>query len=281
MSANVRRVDVNDNANEADFFTAPWGDFKPSATQAALIALTRNTPLQRGRMRHRMTNVITGMGRPLDITFRDLKFRIEGRNNLIEYGLLTRKHYNGPEIDFLTEGLSPGDVALDIGCNIGLYSMPMARAVGAEGRVLAIDANPAMISHLRFHAKANGYDQVTAVSTAVGGSEAKVDLLIRRDDVAIVKVEENPEGAIQMRPLAQIVSEAGVDRVDALKIDIEGHEDQALVPYFEEVPEALWPSRIVIEYGGADDYPGCVRVLGERDYKLMGRTRSNSMYLRA
>ncbi|MCY4335378.1 MAG: FkbM family methyltransferase [Litoreibacter sp.] len=280
MAVNVRQVGPEDEAHAADFFDAGWGEHLPSALQKILIGLTRKTPLQRGRMRHKMTNLITGMGRPIDITFRGLRFRIEGRNNLIEYGLLTRPSYNGAELDFLCEGLRDGDVALDIGCNIGLYSMHMARAVGATGKVVSIDANPQMIKHLNFHAQANEFEHIHAVFSAVGDSVGQVDLLIRSDDVAIVRVEESDAGVTPMRPLADIVREAGLEQVDALKIDIEGHEDKALVPYFSEMPEAFWPDRIVIEYLAPDDYPGCAQAFRERGYKLVGRTKSNSMYLR-
>ncbi|MEM7469879.1 MAG: FkbM family methyltransferase [Pseudomonadota bacterium] len=281
MSSTVRKIAHKDAADTPEFFEAPWGRFKPTRLQHSLIALTRNSPLQRGRLRHKMTNLITGMGRPLDITFRGLKFRIEGRNNLIEYGLLTRPTYNGPELDFLCAGLSEGDVALDIGCNIGLYSMPLARAVGPTGHVLSIDANAEMVKHLKYHAQANDFEHITGVHSAVGDRAAQVDLLIRSDDVAIVRVDETDGGEIAMRPLADLVRSAGLNRVDALKIDIEGHEDKALVPYFNEMPEPFWPSRIVLEYMAPDDYPGCAASFKERGYRLVGRTKSNSMYLRA
>ena len=67
-----------------------------------------------------MTNWITSLGRPIDVTFRGNQYRIEGRNNLIEYGLLTRPSYNAQEIDFVSEPLQESGIAIDIGCNIGI-----------------------------------------------------------------------------------------------------------------------------------------------------------------
>jgi len=68
-------------------------------------------------------------------------------------------------------------------------------------------------------------------------------------------------------PLHQIVSEAGVTRVDALKIDIEGFEDTALVPYLQEAPEHLLPKRIVIEICAPEtDYPGCLAEFNRLGY---------------
>jgi FkbM family methyltransferase len=268
-----------DETGEVD--AAPWGRHRPSVLQTALIGAGRRSFLQRGTFRHLTTNLITSLGSPLDIEFRGCRYRIEGRNNLIEYGMLLRLDYNGPEIDFLLGGLSPGGVALDIGSNIGLYSLPMARAVGPEGRVVAIDANPAMMDRLGFNARASGIGCIDMVNAAVGGAEGRVDLHIRKDDLAIVRVEESEGGSIPMYPLARILRDRGVTRVDALKIDIEGHEDAALVPFLDEAADAMRPDRIVIEHPrSGDDYSGCAAAFERHGYRRVGQTRSNSLYRR-
>jgi len=137
-----------------------------------------------------------------------------------------------------------------------------------------------MTRRLGFHAASNGFDQISAVTCAVGAHDAQVDLMVRLNDVAIVMVQEAETGSVQMRPLSTLVTEADLSHVKALKIDIEGHEDAALVPYFNTVAEPLWPDRIVIEFQPPDDYPGCAAVFKERGYRLVGRTRNNSMYQR-
>ena len=273
----MRRISEQDNTRSAGFHTADWGTHMPRPLQSMLISAMRNSILQRGKLRHLMTRWISGMGQPLDITFRDLKFRIAGQNNLIETGILARPSYNATEIDFLSEGMGPGAAAVDIGCNIGLYTLPLARA---GGRVVAIDANAAMIDHLNFHLAANDLHNVSPLNLAVGAGPGRVDLRIHRDDLAIVAVQEAADGAVEMRDLLTIVTEQGLDRIDALKIDIEGHEDAALVPFFETAPEHLWPRRVVIEFLPPDDYPGAARAMRDRGYRLVGRTRNNSMYAR-
>ena len=228
-----------------------------------------------------MTNLITSLGRPIDITFRGNRYRIEGRNNLIEYGVLTRPSYNAQEIDFLIEPLKEGGTAVDIGCNIGIYALSLARSAGPESRVIAIDANVDMIRHLEFNASASGINNVTAINCAVGANEAMVDLLIREDDVAIVSVKENPLGGIKMQPLLTVLEEAGLEGLDSLKIDIEGHEDSALVPFLQNAPEALLPSRIVIEQQSRNtDYPGCAAEFERLGYSLFSRSKINSLYKR-
>ena len=267
--------------NTSSDLRSPWGAYPPGILQKVLIALTHKTILQRGALRKLMTKVIMSLARPLDVSFRNCKFRIEGRNNLIERGILSRPTYNNSEISFLEEAVKDGGVAIDIGCNIGLYALPLAKAAGPSGTVLAIDANPAMIEQLHFNARASGVENVTTVCIAVGSVETRADLEICKGDTAIVRVRESEEGSTQMRPLLNIVQDAGLKRVDSLKIDIEGHEDAAMVPYLQSCPEELLPARIVIERAAkTHDYPGCVAEFERLGYRLIGRTRNNSMYQR-
>ena len=278
----IRAITAAETALPSGYRDAPWGAHRPNAVQSVLIKLARHTFLHHGRARHRLTNLITRLGRPLDVEFRNCRYRIEGRNNLMEYGLLLHPSYNSQEIDFLTEGCRKDGVAVDIGANIGLYSLPLAMAVGARGRVIAIDANAGVLARMVFNAESSGLSQIMPVHCAVGDHDGKVDLSIYRDDLSIVSVSESKTGAVPMQPLATILASQGVKRVDVLKIDIEGFEDVALAPFLETAPEEMLPRRIVLERGGPDggDYMGCVAAFKRRGYKLAGRTRSNSLYRR-
>ncbi len=277
---NTRNLTQDDTAQHGSDPGQRMGSYAPSALQRFLIGLARRTILHRGKFRHWMTNRIMGLGRPLDVTFRDCRFRIEGRNNLIEYGLLLHPGYNGAEIDFLLAGLPQGGTAVDIGCNIGLYSLPLARRAGPDGTVVSIDANAAMIDRITFNASGSDLTNLAAVHTAVGDETGFVDLEIRKDDVAIVSVRKSDTGRVPIAPLAQVLAQAGVTQVHALKIDIEGFEDAALVPYLDSATAAMRPDRIVIEHPERDaDYPGCAAAFARHGYVLQGRTRANSLYL--
>lgn len=65
-------------------------------------------------------------------------------------------------------GLGPGRVACDVGAGPGYFTIRLARAVGAEGRVFAVDVEPAILARLRERLGAAGLHQVTPV-LALGG----------------------------------------------------------------------------------------------------------------
>lgn len=261
--------------------SAPFGTYAPNGFQRALISAGRNSFLRRGLFRRSMTTLIMGSaGKPLDVTFRDSAYRLRGLNNLIEFGILLRPDYNAADIDFLLDGSAAGDSFVDVGSNIGLYTQPLAKRAGT-GTVVAIDANPLMARRLAWNAEASNLGNVRIFACAVSDREGAGSLNIRKDDIAIVSVDEHEGGAVPIRTLASIVDEAGLTRIHGLKIDIEGHEDKALAPFIRDAAEGLLPKRIVIERAPGGDYPACAAAFAARGYTRVGQSRNNSFYLRS
>ncbi len=60
-------------------------------------------------------------------------------------------------------GLKPGQVVCDMGCGNGFYALPIARMIGDEGRVIAVDVQPEMLELLRTRADEGGIGNVTPV----------------------------------------------------------------------------------------------------------------------
>ena len=165
---------------------------------------------------------------------------------------------------------------VDIGCNIGLYALALART-GAK--VVAIDANPDMVERARFNAQASGLE-LDLVYSAVGDRQGSVHLERQRDDAAIVRTIESDDGDVPMKPLMQILQECGVGKVDALKIDIEGFEDKALAPWLVSAPEEHLPSHIVIEMNAVNQHPACRAAFDTLGYREVGNSKINTLFER-
>jgi FkbM family methyltransferase len=279
MTATRPVTDNEQNLVDADE-AASFGTFAPDGFQRAVIAAARGSFLRRGLFRPAVARLVMGTaGRPLDVTFRGCAYRLRGRNNLIELGILLRADYNADDIDFLLYGSRPGDNFVDVGSNIGLYAQPMARRAGS-GTVVAIDANPLMARRLAWNADASDLDNLSIFACAVSDREGAASLAIRKEDIAIVSVDEHAGGSVPVRTLAGIVAEAGLAAIHGLKIDIEGHEDKALAPFILGAEDSLLPQRIVIERAPGGDYPECAAAFSQRGYARVGQSRNNSFYLR-
>jgi len=80
--------------------------------------------------------------------------------------------------------LKPGQVACDIGCGNGFYTLKLAELVGDEGKVLAVDIQPEMLTLLRERAKAEGVTNVEPIlSTVIDPDlpEGTIDLILLVD----------------------------------------------------------------------------------------------------
>lgn len=123
-----------------------------------------------------------------------------------------------------------GDTVLDIGANIGYYTLLFARLVGEHGRIYAFEPNPDNFALLAKNVEANGYKNVVLIPKAVSDANGWVKLFLTRDcgshslgavadshgqiDVETVRLDDLfPDQSFQ---------------VDFIKIDIEGAEGLAI-----------------------------------------------------
>lgn len=255
----------------------------PNVAQRALLALARATFLRRGLFRASVARLVFLLGgnRPVDISFRGATFRLHGDANLIEYGLMLHPDYNGADLDFIVHDMPPDGVFLDLGSNIGLYAVSVGHHLSADGRVIAVDVNPKMINRLSQNAALSELDNIEIIHSAVSDKPGNADLMIRKNDEAIVRIAENPDGLFPVKTVESILAACGAQRLDAIKADIEGHEDKALVPFLDNAPAHLLPRRIVIEHPSiSGDYAGCTAAFDRHGYILKGRSQQNSFYER-
>ncbi|HEY8739381.1 MAG TPA: FkbM family methyltransferase [Candidatus Dormibacteraeota bacterium] len=133
--------------------------------------------------------------------------------------------------------LRPGMNVVDAGANVGEYTLLAAQGAGPTGRVLAVEPNPLAAERLRRNLNLNRLDTVTVAACAVGRVAGAATLSYHPEDLRTGRILElvgGPEEAgmrqqeVPMRPLADLVSELGWDRIDAIKVDVEGAEADAL-----------------------------------------------------
>jgi Methyltransferase FkbM domain len=81
--------------------------------------------------------------------------------------------------------------------------------------------------------------------------------------------------------LLRILNDAGVTRVDALKIDVEGFEDRVLTGFFKQALPSVWPRAVVIEHLSRNEWlEDCIADMRSRGYAEAGKTRSNTLLVR-
>lgn len=259
----------------------PFGAYAPSVVQSRIINLVRATPvLRRGTFRPWVAKWLTSVrAGPIDVERNGVKFRLTLDNNPIEWGVALMPGYEGPEIQFLADGLKEGSTLIDIGANVGLYGLSLAPKVGPTGKVIAIEADPVAQGRVSENARLNAWSQVSVVMAAAGDRDGEARFAAKQN-FAHSKVTPDGDVIVPMRTLIGILADHGVTAIDALKIDVEGYEDQVLLPFFEQAPKAHWPKRVVIEDlfidKSADNSVKRMKALG---YREAGRNRINAFLI--
>ncbi len=259
----------------------PFGSFAPSNRQARIIKAVRGNPLlRRGTFRpHVAKHLMKVRSGPVDYELDGVKFRLNLDNNPIEWGIALMPGYEGPEIEFLRQGLKAGATFIDIGANVGLYALSLADAVGAKGKVIAIEADPVAGARVVENVRLNAYPQLALVLCAAGDKDGEARFAAKQNP-AHSKVTADGDVVVPMRTLVAIFAEHKVTTIDALKIDVEGFEDQVLRPYFETAPKQHWPKRVVIEDlfidAAVDNIVKHMKALG---YREAGRNRINAFLI--
>jgi len=120
-----------------------------------------------------------------------------------------------------------GDVVLDVGAGNGGETFWLAGMVGGAGRVIAVEAAPEPFARLAELVALNGWDQVEPRQVALA-AEAGTVLMSDSDDWVAGNVFEGGGAEVQAVTLDDLCAELGVERVDWLKMNIEGSEKDAV-----------------------------------------------------
>lgn len=130
--------------------------------------------------------------------------------------------------------LHPGMTVVDVGANIGYYVVLAASRVGPSGRVLAFEPSPWACQRLRHTVAENGLDATVSVHPHAVGDRAGTATLFMPGRVgnhtpSILGGEADAEPIdVPLTTLDDALRTHGIDRVDLLKIDVEGFEPNVL-----------------------------------------------------
>lgn len=146
---------------------------------------------------------------------------------------------------YTLEHLREGDLYVDIGANVGYYSLLASRCVGKTGKVIAVEADPVTFTALTRNLELNGSRNVLARNIAATAISCRVT--IQHPDSGnsgtnTIKIGSDAGGVdVEGLPFRDIVGE-DLRRVRFIKIDIEGSEEpvlSAILDALSELPDDL------------------------------------------
>jgi FkbM family methyltransferase len=184
---------------------------------------------------------------------------------------------------WLQRSLRPGDVFVDVGANVGYFTLLASRLVGPDGRVVAIEALPEIHTVLERNVRANDARNVRAACVAAWNEDAALEMFTRvsggptgtstayaswatRWDLA-------PAATVTARPLPDILDPGEIERARIIKIDAEGAEWRVIAGLAGVLPHCRDDLEIVVELapgllredGASPD--DIARLLGEHGFR--------------
>lgn len=127
----------------------------------------------------------------------------------------------------------PGEVFVDVGAHIGLYTMRAAREVGPRGKVIAVEPDPQSCRLLRDNIALNHLDNVVVVNAALCDSSGQMTFYACTDP-SLSGFELQPNArlrevrTVNAMTLDDLLQSYGVDQANWIKLDVEGAEIRVL-----------------------------------------------------
>ena len=272
-----------------------FGYYTPGNIVRCLIRLAQRMPRNSLGIHcaHLIRSIVTRYASlPVDLDVEDLHLRCFLRDNYSEKKFVfTPWRYDGEERAYLRRRLPPDGVFLDIGANVGLYSLNALRVLDERGTLIAVEPNPAIHERLRFNLESNQPDpsarpRIHTVQAGVSDQEATLELHLHPTNLGQSSLRQEAVNetastvSIPCRPLLTLLDELGIDHLSAIKIDIEGAEDRALMPFLASAPDSLLPGFIMMENSEEAWGQPLPEQLAERGYRCIHRFSMNSIYRR-
>ncbi|MGX1742663.1 FkbM family methyltransferase [Bosea sp. NPDC055353] len=268
----------------------PFGTFAPKAYLARIIARTRAASDsflgRKVAYALRRLGLRSLDGAPVDIESLGAKMRLYPDGNVCEKRVLfTPQYFDATERELLASRLRDGFTFIDIGANIGAYSLFVAARAGRGARILAVEPQPEIFARLAFNIAQNPFGTVKAVACALADKPGELTLFIDstnrgESSVRILNSSAGTSVKVPAMTLLSLVEGEGYERIDAVKLDVEGAEDLILEPFLRDAPQALWPGFIIIEDSRQRWQTDLAGLLARSGYRLVAQTRLNLVFER-
>ncbi|MEM9550666.1 MAG: FkbM family methyltransferase [Pseudomonadota bacterium] len=261
-----------------DFYREPLADAVMDAKMREIWGQFKSRP----RIQQQLRNFLP----PSKVHVLGCDFIVNPRDNWTEFKMWRDGQMpEQAQTKMLCERMADRDVTVvDVGANAGAFSLPIMRVAGPGSRAVLFEPNPEMQFRLRNNIALNDIENIHIFDCAVSDKKDRATLHFPKhhnlgqarldkeyaDDAESIEVE--------LRPLPDCLTEAGVTRIDFLKVDVEGLEDRVIGPLLES-DTAPKPHLIYFEVAHKQHwtYP-LTELLEDRGYRLAQDYNVNALY---
>ncbi|MDP2946932.1 MAG: FkbM family methyltransferase [Nanoarchaeota archaeon] len=169
--------------------------------------------------------------RPKFVKTQGYKVFIDRRDFKVSSYLLEDRVYESLETDLVKSQINKGDIVIDIGANIGYYTLIFAGLVGENGKVFAFEPDPDNFALLNKNVKENKFENVVLINKAVSDKNGKTMLYLSENNKGDHRIYDSGEKrksiVVDVVYLDDFLKNHK-DKINFVKIDIQGAEGNAI-----------------------------------------------------
>ncbi|MGH7576889.1 MAG: FkbM family methyltransferase [Longimicrobiales bacterium] len=262
----------------------PWRTLAPNGIERAVIRVTSTSP-DRGP-RRKLASALRGCmcawrPAPVDVEVYGFKARLHPRKNRADRrALFYPTRWDATERRLLDALIAPGFQFIDIGANTGLYSLFVAARAGPDAKIIAVEPQPEVKDWLAFNIAANGFTTIHCVDAAIAAGVGLATLTRPRHNRGTASITRPGRRNVQVATLGilDLMNRFDIERADAIKIDIEGAEQPAILAFFDACPETRLPRHIFMETVPHRWTIDSVDLARRAGYTVRARTHMNTVF---
>jgi FkbM family methyltransferase len=267
-----------------------FGKYEPSETFKFFIRMGQSIPNFLGQQFAQVVRkyLINKRGPiPLDVVVEGLNFRLYLIDNASEYKFAFMPwRFDQKERNFMKQRLKADSIFIDIGANVGIYTLSAAKYLRNDGRIISFEPNPVTYERLKYNVSCQTNEllcrNIEIMNIGLSSKQESIDLYIDENNLgscSTLPTVSKKQSVISIKcyPLLYILEEKNIPKIDLLKIDIEGAEDTVIVPFFKQAPKRLYPENIIIENSQKVWRIDLFELLISYGYRVAFKTKMNTV----
>jgi len=152
------------------------------------------------------------------------------------WDLRDEKSYEDNVKKIFLSKINKGDTVIDVGANIGFFSLLAAKKIGSRGKIFAIEPLKQANNWLKKNLKLNSFENYKVLEVAVGEKQGTMKMYKKSKSAEMIILDPTVSkddllicGEINIETIDNIISTKKIEKVNLLKIDVEGFEHEVLL----------------------------------------------------
>jgi FkbM family methyltransferase len=154
---------------------------------------------------------------------------VSGKDTALGFSLRFKGNFEPVQTRKFIKSVKKGDTVLDVGANVGYYTVLASKLVGAKGKVYAFEPDRRNVELLNKNIKLNNCLNVEVVPLALGAKNKISYFLSDKTNPGESRISEKvTRELVRVKTLDTLVRERKIKKVDVIKLDVEGGEVDVL-----------------------------------------------------